>query len=158
MVDRKKKTSWSPFCGNLIQRCRQIWAVSRRIAKVQNDLHPDLGWKVMTSILLSLWDLLSKTALDFHEVMLTLAMVKYMEYRIARMNRIHCECEGISPCQVAILSSQSSTTPWAVGVSSGAFNGDGSVTSAGWMEPELLTQSASIRIHPVSPSLESQNT
>jgi hypothetical protein len=32
------------------------------------------------------------------------------------------------------------------------------VTSAGWMEPELLTQSASIRIHPVSPSLESQNT
>ena len=51
-----------------------------------------------------------------------------------------CECEGASPRQVAILSSQSSTTPWAVGVSSGAFNGDGSVTSA--------SNAISIRIHP----------
>ena len=31
-------------------------------------------------------------------------------------------------CQGAILSSQSSTTPWAVGFSSGAFNGDCKVT------------------------------
>lgn len=34
-----------------------------------------------------------------------------------------------SQSQVAILSSQSSTTPWAVGFSSGAFNGDCKVTS-----------------------------
>lgn len=63
----------------------------------------------MTSMVLSSWDLLSKAALDFHEVMLTrLAIVKYVhwkskriidiqnEYRmktewIERIERIRCE-------------------------------------------------------------------